>query len=107
MSTVLLGFQASKAPKGQPTFFNLALPKDGHKHQLEKQLSKATSADGKPVTVPDDWPVSEIQISRPADLSKDGTVKIVYPGGEKTLNASSTVFDFSAKAKDVDITASK
>ena len=108
--TVLLGFQTNTSAK--VTFFNLAIPKDAKDHKVSALLDKATNG-GNPVKVPDDFHVDEVMISKTADLSSNGTVKVEWFIGIQdrkdsvTLNSSKTDAKINVAAGLVTVHASK
>lgn len=109
-STVLLGFQTNAS--ANVTFFNIAVPKDDKDHKVSALLDKATNG-GNPVKVPDDFFVNQVMISRPGELSTNGTVKVEWFIGIQdrkdsvTLNASKTNANLNAAAGLVTVHASK
>lgn len=108
-TTITLGFQSSSGTS-PVVFFNLAIPKDGHKHQVANLLDKATNG-GNPVKVPADFQVSEILVEDPGHFSKDDKVEVEYPsGGHRVtvdLNQNKTDVKIAAAAKEIAVTASK
>lgn len=110
-NTITLGFQ-SDSKDDKVTFFNLAIPKDGHRHQVSKLLDKATN-NNSPVKVPADFQLVSILVSDPGHFSKDGKVEVDYPSGvadhrtSVDLTQDKNFVNLTAPLKEIGVKASK
>lgn len=112
MSTpITLGFQ-NNTPGASVVSFNVDVPSDGKKHRLSDLIGKATNG-GNPVKVPADSSINEVQLSKPNQVSKDGSVDVEYPSGVKdnrtsaALTATKTFAKITAPVKEVDVIVRK
>lgn len=84
--SVTLGLQAND---GNPSYFDVAIPKDmSHASPLAQYLSQATVG-GKSATIPSSFKAISVQLAKPSDLPH-GTITLSWHGGDKVLDKDHT-----------------